>query len=204
MEIFDIKQNSKQAIESAVGILKNGGVLIYPTETCYGLGCDATNKEAVKKIYKIKGREEKKSLPMIVANLIIVKKYFEIKNKSLELAEKYWPGPLTLILKVRKDVKIFFSKEGQASAAVRVSSHKIAKALSQKLGKPIISTSANVSGKPPCYNVEEVLEQFKNRKFQSDLILDAGQLKKNQPSTIVKVENDKIKILRAGKLKLLE
>ena len=177
--------------------MQQGGVLVYPTETAYGLGCDWTNKKAKEKIYKIKGRAASKKLPVIVAELKMAKKYAKFDAVSEKLAKKYWPGALTLVLE-RSEIR----DQRLEDLAMRVSSNKIASLLSKKLGKPLVSTSANVSGKGNCYSVEEILNQFKNKRYKPDLILDVGKLKKVKSSTIVKVEREKIKILRKGSVNI--
>ena len=187
-----ILKPNKQSIKKAVEFLKKGKVIVYPTETCYALGCDATNEKACKRIFEIKKRSKKKKLPIIVANLKMAKEYAYFNKDALKLAKAFWPGPLTLLLKKKRKLSRFVGK------GIRVSSNSIARELSKKLGKPIVATSANISGRENCYSIKEVLKQG----IKADLYLDAGKLKKVKPSTIFDVE--KRVIVRKGPISLKE
>ncbi len=184
---------NKKTIELAIKILKNGGSVIFPTETAYGLAVDATNKKAIQKVFKIKQRPIEKSLSWIVASVAMAKKYVKFSPPALKLAKKYWPGPLTIVLP---------SRRGRGTRALRISSNKIAHALSRYLGRPIVSTSANLSGLPACYSATAAARQFKKQKFQPDIILNAGRLPKRAPSNIIKIEGKKIITLRHGAIRL--
>ncbi|MBT3689797.1 threonylcarbamoyl-AMP synthase [bacterium] len=185
------KNNQAEIIKQAISILKKGGVIVYPTETAYALGADFLNKKATNKIYKIKGRGSSKELPIIVSSLSMAKEYVKFNKLALKLARKYWPGPLTLVLE---------TKQGK-TLALRKTSNKFTLSLVKKLKVPIISTSANISGKTNCFKVDDIIKQFKNNRIKPDLIIDAGSLKKSKVSTIVSVDN-KLKILRRGAIKL--
>ena len=212
MEVVKISKNKPdiKAINAALKILKQGGVLVYPTETAYALGCDWTNKKAKERIYKIKGREASKKLPVIVADLKMAKKYGKFDGVSESLAKNHWPGPLTIIVETRHGASPSSSVASPSSVAMRVSSNKIASLLTKKLNKPLVSTSANVSGKGNCYSAEEILNQFKkpfgklrvSEKYKPDLILDVGKLRKVKSSTIVKIKNGETEVLRKGSVKI--
>lgn len=188
-------------LEKAVRILKRGGIVVYPTETAYGLAADIMNAAAIKKIFRIKGRPSSKPIPVIAASIIMVKKFFYLNRKEAALAAKHWPGPLTLLLRARKK----FPKElthGAARVAVRVSSSISAVAISALLGRPITATSANISGSLECYSHQCVNKQFRKRKERPDMILEGGTLQKIKPSTIALVEGKKIKVMRKGPIKI--
>ncbi|HOZ36247.1 MAG TPA: L-threonylcarbamoyladenylate synthase [bacterium] len=207
----DNKLDQKK-VKIAVDILKAGGVLVFPTETAYGLAADAENKKAIEKIYKIKGRMESKFLPLIVGDLKQMEEFFELNDKELELAKKYKGLTIVLKVKTRKSklksetqnlkVKKLYLLKGQKDCAVRISKYKLARELALGLGRPITATSANVSGEENCYSVEEVMKQLKNRKVQPDLIVDGGKLKERKPSTIVRVEGEKVEVLRQGEIRI--
>ena len=190
MKVVNIE---KISIKNIVSLLKDGGIIACPTETAYGFSCDATNKKVVEQIYNIKERPKQKAVLLIVADLKMVKKYFYIGEDELKLASKYWPGPLSIILKPKLK-KINY----QTDFGVRVPAHNLCAKISKELGRPIITTSANLTDKPTCYSVECIKKQFQNKTHQPDLIIDGGKLKKNKPSTIIKVLKNKIKILREG------
>ena len=174
------KQPSEKTLREAAAVLKHGGVVVYPTETAYALGCDATNAAARKKIYAIKGREKGKPLPMIVADAAMAKRHGRMDTMNAALARAFWPGPLTLVLGAR---------------AMRVSPHPVARGLARLLGKPIVSTSANRSGGKNPYRLVDVLGDL---GAAPDLCLDGGTLQPRKPSTIVRCVGNRCEILRQG------
>ncbi len=185
--------------------LLSGKTLIFPTETSYGLGCDATNQEAVDAIFKIKARDESKSLLVVVPTIEMAKKYLVWNNVLEELAKKYWPGPLTIVGNYKLDSGLAQGVVAKNNTvAVRVTTHPIVKFLTESLAKPIVATSGNVSGAGDIYSAKDAEAMFFERASQPDIILDFGQLPKNLPTTIVDVTQDKIKILRQGELKIAD
>lgn len=196
-----IYESDKNGVQEAIRVLKSGGVIVYPTETSYGLGCDATQKKAVAKIFKIKQRSLKKSVTIIVSSFRMAQDYVEFDKISWQLAKKYWPGPLTLVLprNRKKRKKIYTDLTGKNfDFGIRISPQPVSLKLVRSLGRPLISTSANVSGDQPAYQLSEILKQFRNKKSQPDLIIDAGQLPKRKTSTVIQVKDGKIKVLRPG------
>lgn len=186
------------SLKKAKEVLRSRDVLVYPTETAYGIGCDARNRAAIKKIYTIKGRDEKKPVALIASSLAMVRRFFVLDGGALRLAQLFWPGPLTLILPV-KDSNIQRAL-GLSRVGVRVSSHDISCALSRSIGAPIVSTSANKSGGEMCYSLKEV-----EQSFESDLdifAVDGGKLKKRKASTLVTCDGDSCEILRQGSIKI--
>lgn len=184
-------------IKEAVAILKNGGVIMYPTDTCYGLGGDITNQSAFDKIYQIKHRDRNKPVSVIVPdinyilNLAIVKPYQETYIK------KYFPGPVTLIF-LTLDQNIFpFSSIG-----IRIPDYNITKLLSQYFHGAYVTTSANIANLPSCYTVQDFLNQLNSDDTKPDLILDAGPLKNQTLSTVIDLTSDAPKVLRAGAINL--
>lgn len=200
------KNPEKKVIEKAVKILRAGGVIVYPTETSYGIGGDATQKKAVARIFKIKQRSRQKSMTIIVSSLAMAKDYVKFDKLSWQLAKKYWPGPLTLVLpknKKKKKKKIYTDLTGRNfDFGIRVSPQPVALMIVKKLRRPLVSTSANISGQEPSYQISEILKQFKNKKNQPELILDAGKLPKRLTSTVVLIKDGKIVVLREGPIKI--
>jgi L-threonylcarbamoyladenylate synthase len=187
-------------VDKAARVLRAGGVVVYPTDTAYALGCDATDVAAVRRIFKIKGREKGKPLPMIVADMKMVKKYFRISNPESRISKRYWPGPLSIILPVRGKM-IAKSALYKGTAAVRVPDSVIARDLSRRVGAPLIATSANVSGKPAAYSIKSL--SLPRRGAGGEVfVIDAGVLRRRKPSTIVKIERNKIVVLRKGPIRL--
>ena len=187
-------------ITKAVLILRKGGVVAAPTETSYGLIADAMLSRAVKKIFLIKGRSKMKPLPLIAASSAMVKKFFFLNKRESGLAKKYWPGPLTILLKPKKKFPRALAL-GRKKLAVRVSSSRIAAEISARLGRPITSTSANLSGRNELYSATAVAAEFKNKSVKLDMILDGGKLSRRKPSTIIEVQNGRIIVLRQGPIK---
>lgn len=173
-------------VEHAIAVLKKGGIVVFPTETAYGLAADATQPEAVARVFALKQRLLDKTVPMIAADVEMVEQYAGISRGLRRLANVHWPGPLTLVLPVMGD-ELAPGVVRNDTVAVRVSSHPVAQALSKGLGAPIVSTSANLSGQPTCYTIEAVRAQLEDAP---DVYLDHGPLDPSVlPSTIVGIDD---------------
>lgn len=197
MRVIDLRQNEKIALKEAVLCLRSGGTIVYPTETAYGLGGNFLDKKVRAKIFKLKQRPRNKALPVIVGDLKQAKKIVKFDALSFALAKKYWPGPLTLILPVI-DQKLC----GCKTLAIRVSGFAWARNLAKTLRKPLISTSANISGAKTNYSLGPIIKAFKNQRVQPDLLFNSGRLPKCPPSTIAKITKDKMSIIRQGSIKI--
>ena len=212
---MQVEKITPKSIKKAVKILKHGGTVVYPTETAYALGCDATSAVAKQKIFKIKNRPKEKSLPVICSSKTQVQKFFKLPTLAWKIWKKYWPKPVSIILVLSiNPVKLlrrstafgrFNRVKYQVSreAPVRISSNKIARDLARGLGRPIVSTSANISGEPAMYDAKEIASVFSRKKNQPDLILDSGRLEKKPASTIIKIIGEKIEVLRQGEAKII-
>lgn len=192
---------TRAELQHAVRHLKSGGMVIYPTETSYGIGADATNPRAVRAIFKIKGRAREKSLPLIVGTVTAAFRIAHGSHRARELAQDFWPGPLTMVLSVRKSTKLVKEVLRRGTVALRVSSHPIAGALARALGRPLVATSANRAGKPTCYSVATVRKQL-GLHLSDVLVIDGGVLSRQKPSTIVRVTRQAVEILRQGTLRI--
>ncbi len=180
-----VQEHLERQIQEAVDILKRGGVVVFPTETAYGLAADATNESAVARIFDIKGRGEEKSLPLIAASREMVERFAGIPRGLERLASQHWPGPLTLVIPAMGG-RLASGVVRDGAVAMRVSSDPTARMLSEGIGAPIVSTSANVAGQTACYSVEDVRAQLGDAP---DLYLDGGVLEAQPPSTIVAVDD---------------
>lgn len=191
-------------IKEVIRHLKNGGIVVYPTETAYGLGCDATNQKAVDLIFAIKQRDKEKILPVIVGSLTMAEKWAVFTDKEKELAQKFWPGPLTLILPAKKKLAEGCLAQDN-TIALRVSGNDLARGLAEQLGMPIVATSANLSGTGEIYDIKEFKNVFAEAINKYHIgIIDGGLLFKRAPSTIARVEaGGKVTILRQGELKIV-
>ena len=198
----DRNNPNKKTIIKVVNVLQEGGVVILPTETVYTLAVDATNESAVKKIYKIKERDYNKPLHVVVSSLGMAKKYVYINSLGKKLANKFLPGPLTLIFKKRPRKLPNLLTSGLRTLGIRIPDLKINQEISRVFGKPYTTTSANKSSGLNPYTVKESLYQLdKNKVSLINLIVDAGPLPHLKPSTIVNVTGDSFKILRQGPIK---
>ncbi len=200
MEILRINRTHPQPdlIKRALGVLMAGGIVAYPTETAYGLAVDASNEEAIGKIFVVKRRVQK-PLPVLVANLTMAKRYVTFDALASQLVKKHWPGALTLILPFRNTLPSALIL-GKPGLAVRQSSQPVAHALVSGLDRPITCTSANISGKGVLYSGQEVMRHFQTEPIQPDLILDAGEIPEEPPSTIIDCTATPPSITRQGSI----
>ena len=185
-------KNFSDVIAKAAEVLRKGGTIIYPTETSYGIGADALNKEAVEKVKKIKQQNENKPISVIVADLEMLSEIAETSETTKKLVKKFMPGALTLIVRKRKGFEWLSSDQ---TFAFRVSSNATARELSKKLGRPITATSANVHGGGAFYSGREAFRAFNGK---ADAIIDAGELEKKPASTIYSVVSNKV--VRLGEI----
>lgn len=184
------KETEKIALKTAVNFLKNGKTLVYPTETCYGIGCKISSKKSIKKVFLAKQRNPEKALAIIVSSKKMIRKYGVLTKKAELLMEKFMPGALTLIIEKKATVPDALSKNG---IGFRISGNKFANELCKKLGEPVVSTSANIEGEKEIYSGKKAIAVF-NGKI--DLIIDCGKLPRNKTSTIFDTRTSKI--LRNG------
>jgi tRNA threonylcarbamoyl adenosine modification protein (Sua5/YciO/YrdC/YwlC family) len=196
IKIYDDKPN-EAAVKKVVEVLKNGGLIIYPTDTVYGLGCDITNTRALEKVAKIKGiKLEKANLSFICYDLSHISDYVkQIDTATFKLLKRSLPGPYTFILPGNNDLpKVFKNKK---TVGIRVPDNNIIRAIVKELGNPIISTSI--------YDEDEVLEYstdpeliFEKWQNQVDLVIDGGY-GDNTPSTIIDLSGYEPEVIREGK-----
>ena len=179
----------RQAIE----VLAQGDLVAFPTDTVYGLGADAFNDQAVRKLYLAKDRSQEKAIPVLVANL---EQFVDIVDRTtfqaMRLVEKFWPGPLTIVLRQASDLADAISAYG--TVGVRIPDHPVAQELIHAAG-PLAVTSANRSGDTEACTAEEIET---NMGAQVDLIVDGGRTPGGQPSTVVDCTQDPPRILRVG------
>ncbi|MFA6604006.1 MAG: L-threonylcarbamoyladenylate synthase [Patescibacteria group bacterium] len=195
---------SRTALSEAVRVLRSGRVVVFPTETAYGLAADPFSREAVAAIYAIKGRTNDKKLPLIAADLRQAAAVVRLIGPARRLALRHWPGALTIVAPVRSGRRPVGAGARGATVAVRVPALAWARALAREFGAPLTSTSANLSGQPACYSPREVRKQLVARRRQPELFLNAGALPRRPPSTIVKIVKGQVVILRPGSIKLAE
>ncbi|PIZ75333.1 threonylcarbamoyl-AMP synthase [Candidatus Peregrinibacteria bacterium CG_4_10_14_0_2_um_filter_38_24] len=190
--------------EKALEILQANGVIMHPTETCYGLACDVFSESALAKIYEIKGREKGKPLAILVFDIEMAKEYGVFGDRALGLASRFWPGALSIVVPRREKLPKFLNV-GEKFVSMRVSSDKFSTDLVKALGRPIVTTSANLAGESVMYEVD--MAKFDapvlgggNLKDLIDFVVDGGKIPLNKPSTVVKIEGDRVTVLRQGEI----
>ncbi len=189
MKIIALTQkNWRAAVKEAVAVLLSGGVVAYPTETSYGLAADATNQDAVRRVFTIKGRERTKLLSVLVANKTMVRQYAKWTDSARRLWDAFLPGPLTMVIPGRWGGTI----------GIRYSTHPFADALVTALGRPVTATSANLSGTPSLLDPKKIRSTFFGRRLQPTLLIDAGVLPLRPPSTVVDCTGETVQLLRKG------
>lgn len=194
------KKELEQAVAKAVIVLKSGGLVIHPTDTCYGLAADITNQKALERVYQLKKRSSQKPLKIIVSNFNEFKKYGQYYPVIKYLAKKYEPYQICFVVSKTKAVPPFLNPQ-DSTIGIQVPRCFICQQLLKKTGVPLVATSANISNEKECYNLLELSEQFDRGRSEQPplLILYGGPLSRNKPSSVVKVvSNKKIKILRLG------
>jgi L-threonylcarbamoyladenylate synthase len=190
----DVERPAPELVREAADIVRRGGVIGYPTETAYGLGADAMNRDARERIFTMKGRGRDKALPIIVSDLDQLASLCHPIPATVQiLAETFWPGPLTLVVPQRDDLREAFG--GGTSIAVRVSGLPLARELARMSGCCLTATSANRSGGEPARNAKQVSQTF---GAALDLVLDGGESSRLAPSTIVDLTGAAPHLLRAG------
>jgi L-threonylcarbamoyladenylate synthase len=171
-------------------------IILYPTDTLYGLGVDATDPEAVRKLRELKGRDEKKPISIIVADLRMAGEYAVVTPLAQKLADKFLPGKLSIVLTAKDNLPAELTA-GTGTVAIRIPNHPVPLQLVRDFGRPITATSANIAGMPTELSVEKILAQFGNKAHLITRTIDGGQLF-GTPSTLVDARGDTPLILREG------
>ena len=206
-------KNQKEIIEEVRKAIKEEKVIVLPTDTVYGLVCDATNEKAVEKVFKIKRRKIGKPIPIFIKDLKMAKKLAFVDKRQEKFLKKMWPGKVTVILRPKRLQPTLvppvpsggpagpykFPKgigKPKKEIGLRIPNYKMINQLLLNINRPLTGTSANISGMPPSTKIKEVLKQFKNQKYQPDLVIDVGNLKPSKPSTVIDITTSPPKILR--------
>jgi len=202
MEIIHLSEkNVTECAKRAAEVLRAGGVVLYPTDTLYGLGADALSDAAVDKIYTIKWREEEKPIHCIVADLTMAAEYAELDPNARVLAKQFLPGPLTLILKKRSEITTGIARNIE-TIGIRIPKNDFCLKMIKQFGGPITTTSANKSGESPERTTKKIIEQLD--AHETDLVIDAGELPVSKPSSVVDLSSTHPIILREGAISAAE
>ena len=192
MKTLKVKCN-QDGIDNAIKTIKNGGTVVFPTDTVYGIGCDPYNKNAIKLLYQIKNRDPVKLFPILGFSKDELSKIALFDEKANKIAEKFWPGEITLVLKL-KDEKLKQTLKIDKKIAVRVPNNACILAILKEC-RLIVGTSANISGTKSFRNPEECIKNISGY----DLFVDGGIIPNNGESTVIEIDNE-IRVLRQGNI----
>ena len=196
MKMRVLKFSTKSA-KLAGNIVKAGGVIVFPTDTVYGIGCDPLNDESVKRVYEIKKRFGK-PMPILAKDLNDVEKIAEMNEIEFEIVSKLWPGQLTILLRAKPSFRISRLMSEDRRIGVRIPASLQTLTIIEESGGLLVGTSANVSGLPPPQSIQELDEEILR---SVDLVIDGGRCLIGKPSTVVRlVDEDRLRILRLGSI----
>lgn len=182
-------------IAEAVDVLKQGGIVAFPTDTVYGVGADVRQPEAIAALYEIKQRPLDRAIPVLLARAAELDAIaWEVPESAWRLAERFWPGPLTVVVRRAPSLPPILTA-GTATVAVRAPDHRVVRALIEGVGGPVAATSANISGRPSPVTADDVLAQLQGR---ISLLLDGGTCPGGKDSTVVDLTVMPVRILRTG------
>ena len=184
---------TEENIKKASDMVRTGGVVIYPTETVYGLGCAPQITGAAKRVCEIKGRADK-PLPLACSSLTVARKVVEFNPAAERLAEKFWPGPLMMVLPAIMEYGMYIT-HGAKTLGVRIPDHEVSRSLARQCGGVIVSTSANKAGEAPPTTAEEAVRQIGE---EVDIVLDGGPTTGALPSTVLDLSGEHLWVLRSG------
>ncbi len=192
----DIDDNIMVEISNAI---KDGKIIVFKTDTVYGIGTNVFDKESCKKVYEIKGRPMQKPLCVLISDLSMLKKMVDyISPIEKKLIDAFWPGPLTIKFKKKENVLPDIISAGDKFVRVRLLKDGFAYNLIKTAGVPIVAPSANLSGNPTGINIKNIIKELNGKV---DYILDSGNVSNDTTSTIVEIDNEKAIIIREGKIK---
>ena len=195
-DYLDLRESKDyEKLKVPAEIIKNGGVVIFPTETVYGIGVNGLDEKAIKKLYDIKQRPLEKPISLLVGNMDMVEKITKnITELEYKLMKAFFPGPFTIILK-KKNIVPDILTSNQDTVGIRMPEEEIARKLIEYANVPIATPSANISGKKSGTNLKDIMKDFEHKV---DFFIDGGESKLGIGSTIVKVIDGNVHILRQG------
>ena len=194
-----ISENSSDAVLLATQFLQDGLLISFATDTVYGIACDASNSKAVDRLYNLKNRDPQKPIAIFVKDLAAAEEIFIFDELSEKIAGEFLPGALTLVLKTRPHIQVKISPDlnrDNEFLGFRIVDRDFIKNLMTNFNGVLAVTSANFSGQDPTFSAEEVEKYFSTSKL--DLLIDGGISEKREASTVIKIKNQKIEILRQG------
>ena len=198
---YDWKENiNAEELENVIKVIVDGGVVIFPTDTVYGVAANSLDETAIKKLFDLKERNDNKPICVLTSSLDKIKKIAYVRDEEQKIIDKYMPGALTIILD-KKEIVSDVLTSGLKTVGVRIPNNEIALRILDKLEYPLATTSANISGMEAAVKKEDLIKEFEGKV---DIIIDGGISDLKVSSTIVKVDNDEIKVLRQGTIKITD
>jgi L-threonylcarbamoyladenylate synthase len=194
MQLYDAASLSDGGLEKILSFLRAGGVIAFPTDTAYGLGADPFQEEAVQQIFRIKGRPEAKPILLLVNSIAMAESVASLSSREFELAKRFWPGPLTMVVPARSTVPNIVTA-GTGTIGIRWPDAAFARRLIDAFERPITATSANRTGMPSAITVAEIREQLQD---SVDLIVEGGTLPTRGGSTLLDLTEVPARLLREG------
>ena len=192
---ISLENAPEDVIKEFVNVITRGGIAIYPTDTVYGLGCDPFNEKAVEKIFKLKKRDLRKPIPLLVSDLEAVEKLAYVDELAYKVMKSFWPGPLTILIEVKKNAVPSIVTAKLNKIGLRQPKCEITLKLIEAVGGFLTGTSANISGKEAPSDVETAIRYFGK---DIDLVLDAGKTPITIPSTVIDLTTRPLKVVREG------
>lgn len=199
--IYDWKEKiNEDELENVIKVIEDGGVVIFPTDTVYGISANSLDEEAIKKLFDLKERNDNKPICVLTSSVDKIKKIAYVRDEEQKIIDQYMPGALTIILDKKDNVSDVLTSNLK-TVGVRIPNNEIALRILEKLEYPLATTSANISGKEAAVKKEDLITEFDGRV---DIIIDGGITDLKVSSTIVKLDNNEIKILRQGTIKITD
>lgn len=199
--IYDWKDKiDEKELDNTLNVINNGGIVIFPTDTVYGIASNITNENAIKKLFELKGRNDNKPICVLTSSVEKIHKVANIKPQELKIINDYMPGALTIILEKKDNISNILTSNLN-TIGVRIPNNEISLKILEKQEYPLATTSANLSGNLPATRIEDLIEEFNGKV---DIIIDGGTTDLKISSTIVRLEDEEIKILREGSIKIID
>lgn len=183
----------QRLLDRVVECLRQDGVIVYPTDTTYGIGCDIYNKKGIERIYQIKQRDKRKPFSFICPDLATITSYANVSNFAFKIMKRHLPGPYTFVLEATRKVPELLVTR-QRTVGIRIPNNNIALEIVRQLGHPLVTTSVNIT-QQPIYEDPSLIED--DLGDQLDIVIDGGKLS-GDPSTVISLLDDKIEVLRHG------